>query len=397
MAGFESFLLRLSLEVIATYDGSVPLHRFLANWFREHKKLGSRDRRGIRELVYSYFRLGRALEKESPEMRMQIALFLTQEKAGGLFTDLLSRSLFANIAGDFYSFPLKERIEIVGRYFPEFNPADLFPFAAILSNGVEEQSLQWCLLRQPYVWLRLKTLHREKVLDEFVSAGIEVLMQFSEQTIAVAPSSALDNLSTYQQGCFEIQDLASQRTAEIFTPAKGEKWWDCCAASGGKSLLLLDRQPDIQLTVSDVRKSILVNLQERFQRNKYAAPELLVADLTLGDIPSLRGRKFDGVMVDVPCSGSGTWSRTPESIRFFNEHSLSGMQQLQLNIATTASNFLRKGGTMVYSTCSVFSAENEEVVQQLISLGGLRCEEQRIYQESGNRADTLFAARLIKE
>jgi 16S rRNA (cytosine967-C5)-methyltransferase len=91
--------------------------------------------------------------------------------------------------------------------------------------------------------------------------------------------------------------------------------WDCCAASGGKSILAYDQFSSLKLTVSDVRASILSNLRKRFERAGIRHYASFVADITS---PRFQLNKtFDIVLCDVPCSGSGTWSRTPEQLSFF--------------------------------------------------------------------------------
>src|SRR5205085_4153114 len=114
-----------------------------------------------------------------------------------------------------------------------------------------------------------------------------------------------------QNGFFEIQDKSSQRTLEYFQSKPNEFWWDACAGAGGKSLLLKDDNPDVKLFVTDVRPNILTIFSERFRKSGYRSFQSDVADLAADDF-KYSGNMFDGIITDVPCSGSGTWSRSPE-------------------------------------------------------------------------------------
>jgi 16S rRNA (cytosine967-C5)-methyltransferase len=392
MAGFESFLLRLSLEVIRDYDFSVPLHRWLVTYFRENKKLGSRDRRGIRELVYSYFRIGKCLAEESEIFRMQTALFLTQFVHSGFIKELLSDSIYA---GEDY-LALEQRIDFVVKNVPSFDVGCLFPFESTLSAGVNRNLLQVSQLQQPLVWIRIRPEFINQVNTELALNDVVPAIFYAPGILGLPQALNLDQFKTYAKGYFEIQDLSSQLTADLYQPKAGESWWDCCAASGGKSLLLLDRQPDIRLTVSDIRRTSLQSLTERFKRNGYRTSNMFVADLSRADVAEIENRKFDGVLVDAPCSGSGTWGRTPEMAVAFNENQLPILHQVQRTILTTASKFVRPGGKLIYITCSVFAAENEEVVNALVQQGGFRVDDMQLFQSAANRADTLFATRLIR-
>jgi 16S rRNA (cytosine967-C5)-methyltransferase len=392
MAGFESFLLRLSLEVIRDYDFSVPLHRWLVTYFRENKKLGSRDRRGIRELVYSYFRVGKCLEEEPEVFRMQTALFLTQSVQTGLIKEILSDSIYTTAE----NLPVEARIDFVTKNVPEFDKHCLFPFESALSAGVDRNLLELAQLQQPLVWIRIRPDFIAQVNAELASNSIVPVIVYAPGILGLPQSVNLDQFTTYAKGYFEVQDLSSQLTADLYQPKAGESWWDCCAASGGKSLLLLDRQPDIRLTVSDIRRTSLQKLTERFKRIGYRTSNMFVADLSRADVAEIENRKFDGVLVDAPCSGSGTWGRTPEMAVAFNENQLPILHQVQRTILTTASKFVRPGGKLIYITCSVFAAENEEVVNALVQQGGFRVDDMQLFQGAANRADTLFATRLIR-
>ncbi|MGO1650663.1 MAG: RsmB/NOP family class I SAM-dependent RNA methyltransferase, partial [Sphingobacterium sp.] len=195
-----------------------------------------------------------------------------------------------------------------------------------------------------------------------------------------------------------VQDWSSQQSLDELQIVSGESWWDCCAASGGKSLLLLDRFPNIQLVVSDTRMSILRNLDERFSRARihHRSYSKKILDLSQPVGHLMMGKEFDGILVDAPCSGSGTWGRTPESLSQFNKKAVSEFSILQQSIITNVVPYLRQGGSLLYITCSVFEQENENVARFVEEELGLKLVQQRSITGYTNRADTMFVAQFLK-
>lgn len=197
------------------------------------------------------------------------------------------------------------------------------------------------------------------------------------------------------QHWFEIQDLSSQQTAQFFKPNKWEHWWDACAASGGKSLLLHELEPELKLVVSDIRESILANLDERFQQAGLRKYQKKLIDLTKNVDPELHDYEFDGIILDAPCSGAGTWSRTPEMISQFQDFKIQSFKNLQQSIVSNVVKYLKPGKPLIYITCSAFKAENENIVDFLVSEFGLKLEEKTISKGYGHKADTMFVARMV--
>jgi 16S rRNA (cytosine967-C5)-methyltransferase len=198
-----------------------------------------------------------------------------------------------------------------------------------------------------------------------------------------------------KQHWFEVQDLSSQQTGGFFKPKRWDSWWDACAASGGKSLLLHEDEPNIKLVVSDIRESVLANLDERFQLAGLTKYQKKVLDLATNIDQSLHDYEFDGIILDAPCSGSGTWGRTPEMIAQFMPPKIEFFQRLQKSIAQNVVKYLKPGKPLIYITCSAFKGENEEVVDYLVKELGLKLEESKVLKGYEHKADTMFVARLL--
>ena len=161
--------------------------------------------------------------------------------------------------------------------------------------------------------------------------------------------------------------------------------------------MLLDEEPTIKLLVSDVRESILANLDERFNLVGIKNYQKKVLDLTLSQALILSHYSFDGIILDAPCSGSGTWGRTPEMLSQFKEHSITFFQELQRKIVTNAVPYLNSGKPLIYITCSVFAEENEDQARWIAEQFNFTIEHQELIKGYENKADSMFVARLIKK
>jgi 16S rRNA (cytosine967-C5)-methyltransferase len=237
------------------------------------------------------------------------------------------------------------------------------------------------------------------VKQKLENAGIE-FRAIAGDGIALSNASKLDEIIEINNEAV-VQDYSSQRVGDLLSPLKGKRptggirVWDCCAASGGKSIMLCDINPAIDLTVSDIRESILINLRKRFNEagiKKYSA---FVTDLSGGNI-KMQASNFDLIICDAPCTGSGTWSRTPEQLFYFDENKIDKYAVLQKQIANNTIPFLKEGGYFLYITCSVFKKENEVVVDFIKNKFALDVVQSGIIAGYDIKADTMFAALLQK-
>ena len=168
--------------------------------------------------------------------------------------------------------------------------------------------------------------------------------------------------------------------------------WDACAASGGKSILLYDiLKGKVKLTVTDIREGILQNCNKRLQQAGINIYQSFVADVAQNK-PLNFSDNFDIIICDVPCSGSGTWSRTPEQLAFFKPEKINEYVQLQQKISLHATEYLKADGLFFYITCSVFKKENEENVEVILKETKLRLLKSEYIKGYSKKADTLFVA-----
>lgn len=376
-------------QVFSRYDGILPLHRFLVIYFKQHKQMGSSDRRWATRYLYSFFRLGNALKHEDQILRLAIADFLCNQ------TESLVISHYLPQFADQLLLPVTAKLALIEDAYPAFKLTDVFPFKEELSAGIDHTEFLQSFFIQPDLFLSVRPATRQQLVEIIEKAEVPV-REISEKTLALPNGTKLEKLLPESQ-YYQVQDLSSQKTGEYFGPQQYDYWWDCCAASGGKSLLLYDMQPKIQLLVSDVREKSLNNLDERFQAAGIKKYQKKVLDLQQNNEQDLYDYKFDGIILDAPCSGSGTWGRTPEMLWHFDGFKVEYFSKLQKNIASNVIKYLKAGKPLIYITCSVFKQENEEVVDYLTANLPLTLESMQVIKGYNDKADTMFVARLIRK
>ena len=374
-------------QILNSYDGSLPLHRFLPAYFKQHKQMGSSDRRWATRHIYSFFRLGKALPALTNEERLSVADFLCHDTLS-----LIVEKNLPDLAGDI-TLPLEEKLSLIKAKYPDFDLTQVYPFHAALSEDVSKESFFASFFQQPDLFIRVDAADSASIVAKLKDENI-ALKAISDTALALPNGTKLETI--LKEGSYQVQDLSSQHTGQYFKPNKWDKWWDCCAASGGKTLLLHSFEPVIELLVTDLREGVLMNLDERFRLagiKKYHKKEL---DLLQNNDQVLHHYQFDGIILDAPCTGSGTWGRTPEMLTFFDERKINQFATIQKGIAQNVVKYLKAGKPLIYITCSAFAAENEAVVKHLTDTLPLELEKMELIKGYENQADTMFVARLIK-
>lgn len=374
-------------SLIENYDGTVPFHLYLKSCFIKNKNYGSRDRKIYSAWCFAFFRIGNTLNELDFNARLIVAWYLVHGSGDPLF-ETLNNGLFPIEENN----SLKDRINQVQEKFPHFNIETIFPFKEELSGNIQRSDYAMTMLVQPAVWIRTLFAKTPEVLSDLESNNISFKSDSEISTaFQLPPGSKLDELATRKKGFFEIQDRSSQVAGAVIPAKSGEHWWDCCCGAGGKTLEVLDKVPGIKITATDSRSSVLKNFRERTV-NYHAQLATTVLDLEQPVSPGFFGNKFDGIIADVPCSGSGTWSRSPENLKYFNQDTLVNFVNRQKAIVTSALKFLKPGGSFVYITCSVFKSENEDVAEWIASLPGMKLNRSEFINGSDKNADSMFYA-----
>jgi 16S rRNA (cytosine967-C5)-methyltransferase len=382
--------LNTAVTVLSAYTGDMPLSHYIKKYFGHHKKHGSKDRRQISTLCYNYFRIGHALPQASIDQKILAGCFL----CGQLPSPLLE--YFKPEWNDKIALSPQEKCSIIG-----IEAEDLFSFPSLAPGLSPEQGREFCLslLIQPDFFLRLRP-GMEEVVKQQLSAAAIGFDEIGSNCLALTNATNVDGIIELDKAAV-VQDFNSQRTGNFFkkfipvSKVNGNviSAWDCCAASGGKSILLYDiLKGRVNLSVSDLRSSILHNLDLRFKRAGIKKYHSFTADLAAdGYIQHTGSDGYDIIICDAPCSGSGTWARTPEQHCFFEETQVTVYAALQKKIAGAAIKYLKPGGLFFYITCSVFNQENEGQVA-FIQEQGLTLRHAELLPGWNKKADSMFIA-----
>jgi len=394
---YHSYL-NTAKAILQQFKGEEPFASFLKKYFSLHKKHGSKDRKRIAHLCYSFFRLGKLHFSMPVEERLLLGLFLCSYERDEIL-ELLRPAWNEHVEST-----VQEKLAIASG---EGLITDVFPWPDELSDGIYHEKFAESFFMQPDLFLRIRPGKERLVKEKLKNAEIDFSI-LSETCIALPNSTKIDSVIELNKEAV-VQDYNSQRVGELFdavrpaAPAgsllraqgRSDQVWDCCAASGGKSIMLHDLYPDIDLTVSDIRESIISNLKKRFNEAGIKNYRSVVADLTAPDF-RFKYSDFDLIIADVPCTGSGTWSRTPEQLYYFEKEKISEYASLQERIISNVIPQLKPGGFLLYITCSVFKKENEDIIDFIKQKSDLHLLKMEVLNGYGKKADTMFAAVLQK-
>ena len=366
----------------------MPLAAFLKMYFSSNKKYGSKDRKQIATLCYNFYRMGKAVPQLPVEEKIIVAVFVC-EQAGSDFLQFHKPEW-----NEIITKPIAEKIQVAG-----FIPDDVFPWAEELSTGIDAELFRYSFFSQPDLFLRIRPGNKETVIKKLQEAGIEFEMMNAD-CIALPNSTKIDALLEIDKEVV-VQDYNSQQVLNgIVNPVSSIQHpvsvWDCCAASGGKSILAYDiLKREIELTVSDIRESILSNLKQRFEAAGIKNYQSFIADLS--EQYSILDQQYSIIICDAPCTGSGTWSRTPEQLYYLKRKTIDVYVAMQQQIVSNVIPHLQTGGLFIYITCSVFKNENEDMVNFIKEKFHLQLLQMELLKGYDKKADSMFVAVFKKQ
>jgi 16S rRNA (cytosine967-C5)-methyltransferase len=291
----------------------------------------------------------------------------------------------------------------------------------------EEETLKICAINNqisPLI-LRVNTLKidRGSLIEKLRAKGLNPFpTSFSEEGILVSDPPPISDIPFFKEGLYIIQGEASQLTISILDPKPGERILDACAAPGGKTTHIAQKMGNGgEIYALDLTMEKLGLIREMCQRLGIRIVKAIKGDAT-NTLPIPEGLEFDRVLADVPCSGFGTIRRNPDLKWRRGEEDIRRLSDLQSSILRNLSWYVKKGGVLVYSTCTIFHEENEDVVEKFLEehpefrldpvdkvattfIADGQSEEYRSFFQRGyfktfppkNQMDGFFVARLIKE
>lgn len=391
-----------------------PADNILSRYFREHTRLGGRERGVIAEAIYGLLRnklvyTNFAESGNGPSMRRLTLLGLADavgvDALGGLSEDE-TRWLTHVMQIDRNMLPAEMRANLPN-----------WLYTRLVERFGEDETLQIAqTLNTPApLDLRVNSIKasREQVIAELSAAPIVAEpTPYAPLALRILKKPALQNLQVFKTGAVEVQDEGSQVLAQLVGARRGEMVVDFCAGAGGKTLALgaIMRNTG-RLYAFDIADKRLAKLKPRLARSGLSnVHPVLIAHENDAKIKRLAG-KIDRVLVDAPCSGLGTLRRNPDVKWRMKPDSITELNVKQLSILNGAARLVKSGGRLVYATCSILDEENEAIVAQFLaandafSLVPMKevLEEQRIPVEMGDylklmphrhQTDGFFAAVL---
>lgn len=347
-----------------------PADVTLSHYFREHPKLGGRERGAVAEGVFAVLRykLMFASFSESgsgPAMRRLALLGLAEaagaDSLGGLSTEeqeWLQR--VAQIDRATLPLPLRANLPpwLLERLVARDGEAGMLALSAAL-NGPAPLDLRVNAIKAK----------REDVMVALAEAGITAAVTpFAPLGIRLARKPALQNMPLFKDGAIEVQDEGSQLLTQVVAARRGEMVVDFCAGAGGKTLALGAAMRNTgRLYAFDVSEKRLSKLKPRLARSGLSnVHPVLIAHENDAKVKRLAG-KIDRVLVDAPCSGLGTLRRNPDMKWRQTPESVAELNLKQHGILAGAARLVKPGGRLVYATCSLLDEENEAVVERFRS------------------------------
>lgn len=369
--------LSAAMEIIQDIDTRHrPAADAMRDWGLSHRFAGSGDRAAIGNFVYDALRRRRSaawlFDSDIPRALVLGAYFLE--------TGAAPQALAADLEGDHFApEPMSDaELQMVGERLaqdmPDTEQANLPSWceeSLKLAFGEAWVREGAALAARPPLDMRVNTLkaHREKVLKALSQTGATA-SPLAPHGVRIAPIEAngrhpnVQAEPAYRKGWFEVQDEGSQIVAELAGAAAGQQVLDFCAGAGGKTLALSARMENKgQVFAFDADKQRLAPI---FDRLKRAGSRNVQVVSRLEGLEQQRGQ-MDLVLVDAPCTGSGTWRRRPDAKWRLTRQQLEARMAEQAAILDDAATFVRPGGRLVYITCSVFREENQNQAEAFIN------------------------------
>lgn len=339
-ARVQSAIELLDSIIAAARTQGAPADRILADWFRHHRFAGSKDRRAIRDLVYAAIRACGPVPETGRSAMIRLAL--------------IDPAIAALFDGSSHGpAPMEDgEVPANGGLAPQWLTASLE------RAGIKGEEAAALLERAP-LDIRVNTLKADRRSLCLPEPAIPTL---APQGLRLVSGTPVERWDAYRNGIIEIQDTGSQLVSAAVTARPGETVLDLCAGGGGKTLALAaDMEIRGRLIAADTDRARLQRLGPRAQRAGAGEVETRLLDpgREFDALADLAGQA-DAVLIDAPCSGTGTWRRNPEARWRLTPAELKRLVTLQARLLDLGTRFLRPGGRIVYATCSLLDEEGAE-------------------------------------
>jgi 16S rRNA (cytosine967-C5)-methyltransferase len=374
----------LDAVIASARDDGPPADAIVTRYFKQRRYAGSKDRRAVRELVFRAIR--RSAERPASGRAAILGVAKDEPALLGLFGEPRGPQIQEH----------DDRPAPPG-YIPEWLQSELSPLLA---------SDEWpALLQRAPLDLRVNIARaaRDELLSQFEGA---VRTPLSPWGMRLPTDRRVDDHPAFAAGLVEVQDEGSQLIALACTVDHGERLLDLCAGAGGKALALAAAAPGATILATDSDRGRLSKLGPRAERAGAAIERrLLSPPAELGELVDWR-EEADLVLVDAPCSGSGTWRRNPEGRWRLTPDRLDRLVETQQRLLSIAAELVKPGGRLVYAVCSLLSREGAGQIERFLNhrsswiseaapiAGGRSDGGGRLLTPAHDQTDGFFVARL---
>jgi 16S rRNA (cytosine967-C5)-methyltransferase len=337
----------LDTVIASARSKGAPADRIIADYFRARRYAGSKDRRAVRDLVYRAIRLCGPVPASGRAAMLAVA---GQDEA---------------VATLFDGSPHGPAPRGEGEEAAKTGLTRKWLAALLRASELGGREIAALLERAP-LDVRVNALKADREGLALPEPG-EPLP--SAQGLRFAPGTPVEQWDVHAEGLLEVQDLGSQLIVEALPVAPGDTIIDLCAGGGGKTLALAARLGNAaSIVAADTDKRRLGNLGPRAARAGAAVDHTVLLDpgREMAALAPFAG-KADHVLVDAPCSGSGTWRRSPEGRWRLDPAELARLNHLQDHVLGLAAQLVRPGGSVAFVTCSVLDAEGPDRVAAFLA------------------------------
>lgn len=327
----------LDAVIAAARAKGAPADRILADWFKANRFAGSKDRRAIRELVFA------AIRACGPVPDTGRAAMLRLAEVDTSIVPLFDGSNYG-------AAPIAE-----GEAIAEGGVAPAWLVDRLAASDIAGPEAEALLGRAP-LDLRVNSLKADRATLKLPEAAQPT---DASHGLRLAPGTPVEQWDAYRDGLIEVQDTGSQIACLAVAAQPGETVIDLCAGGGGKTLALAAAMDNLgRLIASDTDRNRLSRLMPRAERAGATNIEarLLNPQREADALEDLLGTA-DAVLVDAPCSGTGTWRRNPEARWRLDEAELDRLVKIQAHLLDLAAKLVRSGGRVIYVTCSLLDEE----------------------------------------
>jgi 16S rRNA (cytosine967-C5)-methyltransferase len=393
----------ICLDILNRVEADSHLDRLLTDSFKQYPNLTPLDRAFLTELAYGVFRWRGRLDwviqlfSKIPFEKIELEilnilrlglyqiLFLSRTPSSAAVNESveLAKRIRGKGGAGFVNALLRSVIRREKEMtYPVIDENPVFHIGIVLSYplwlvrrwvedmGVEE-TIKVCAFNNQISPLILRTntlkTNRENLIERLEMKGLKPSpCSYSEEGILLNDPPAVSELPFLSAGFYIIQDEASQLVTSILDPKPGERILDACAAPGGKSTHMAQRMKDEgEIDALDLNKRKLNQIEEVCQRLGVRIVKTIKGDATQS-LPVPEGARFDRILADVPCSGFGTLRKNPDLKWRRGEEDIQRLSELQSSILRNLSSYVKEGGVLVFSTCTIFHEENEGVVEKFL-------------------------------